>query len=681
MISTKFYNGQGLGNQLWCYVTARVIAKDRGCDFGLVSPELFKGHDFMPINLGEEIKSVTNYYQEKEIIHSLNGSDIRTYDADLVNVPNGTQIDGYMQDEQYIAHRKNEIREWLRIRPEFDCRDYSDESICIINFRGGGYAFDVDFFLPQRYWDNAIAHMRNINPNFRFVVVTDDVKTAKKFFPDFEVNHWNIGKDYAVIKNAKYLILSNSSFAWFPAWLSEDLKFCIAPKYWARHNISDGYWSLGYNLTQSWMYLDRKGDLSGYDSCASELADYMKRNEALYTAHSGKFKKTIVNRIKNNWQIFKAIRNDVTVIYALIWLFRARGLRSAIWIKDNITRTIRNAKKFSFITRKNSKRIVKKILKYPNQVIEAINEIRLRKMVWLAKNQIAEYRKKIKIYDVFPFFNELDLLEIRLNILDPYVDYFVIVEYAETFSGNKKKLHFEENKNRYKKWAHKIIHHVIDDIPQDDTDMKKRLSQLSEAQTIDRETLEYCISNDTIDHSKPYWVKECYMKESIRKALVGLNDADVCYLSDLDEIWNPKLVIDYSQDSYFKPRQLPYMYYLNNRSDEDWMGWSGTVVTKYKNIKARSLNDIRSLKGKTAFTVLRNGGWHFNFQGGIDGARRKITEADHPFYGNKKYIAELEDAITKNIDHRGKNVKLWVDESDLPQYLLENKEKYKAFFK
>ena len=77
-----------------------------------------------------------------------------------------------------------------------------------------------------------------------------------------------------------------------------------------------------------------------------------------------------------------------------------------------------------------------------------------------SKKNISEYRKTTKIYDIFTFFNELELLEIRLNILDKYVDYFVLVEATETFSGKPKKLYYEENKHLFKKFEHKIIHHI-----------------------------------------------------------------------------------------------------------------------------------------------------------------------------------------------------------------------------
>ncbi|MCC2631397.1 MAG: glycosyl transferase family [Patescibacteria group bacterium] len=297
MVVTEIYNGQGLGNQLWCYVATRVIATDKGYGFGIKSPEKFKCNDFLSLDFGKPVISgsgpeggppytlpegIQHYYVERRINHPVNGVDIRTYDPNLVNIPDNTKIDGIMQDERYIAHRKDEVRKWLEVKKEYECFDYSSDDICVINFRGGEYVEVPHVFLPQSYWDYAVAHMRSINKNFRFVVITDDVVTAKKFFPDFEVNHFSISKDYVVIKNAKYLILSNSSFACFPAWLNQGLKLCIAPKYWAQHNTSDGFWGCSYNMIKGWMYLDRNGKFFDYESCKKEHDKYVKDHPDYY---------------------------------------------------------------------------------------------------------------------------------------------------------------------------------------------------------------------------------------------------------------------------------------------------------------------------------------------------------------------------------------------------------------
>ncbi len=291
LLVTEIYNGQGLGNQLACYVTTRCTALDKGYDFGIMHPEKFKCLDFMDLDFGKRIiggrgpeggppkklpEGIEYYYNEQTLIHPENGSDIRVYDKNLVNVFPNTKIDGYMQDEKYFEHRKNEIRKWLKVKQEYECYDYASDDICVINFRGGEYVRHKDLYLTQKYWENAISDMLKINKKFRFIVITDDVSEAKKFFPNYDVLHFNIAKDYVVVKNAHYLILSNSSFGWFPAWLSTELKYCIAPKYWARHNVSDGYWSCGYNITKGWMYQDRDGKLNNYETCVKEFKEYQK---------------------------------------------------------------------------------------------------------------------------------------------------------------------------------------------------------------------------------------------------------------------------------------------------------------------------------------------------------------------------------------------------------------------
>lgn len=334
MLVTEIYNGQGLGNQLWCYVTVRVIAKDKGYDFGIQSPEKFKGHEFMPLDFGQPViggtgpeggppltlpKGIQHYYSEKKITHPLNGVDIRMHDKDLVNISDKTKIDGIMQDEQYILHRKNEIQEWLRVNTKYECYDYADDNVCVINFRGGEYVRIKSVFLPQKYWDDAVRHMRAINKNFRFIVITDDVSCAKKFFPHFKVLHFSIGKDYVIIKNAKYLILSNSSFAWFPAWLNKDLRFCIAPKYWSQYNTSNGFWGCSYNITKDWLYLDRHGKLNDYDTCLKELHLYITENPDFFIVNPSKRKKMTIrlrHRTKKMLEAFQRVKTHATIIPA-----------------------------------------------------------------------------------------------------------------------------------------------------------------------------------------------------------------------------------------------------------------------------------------------------------------------------------------------------------------------------
>jgi hypothetical protein len=120
-----------------------------------------------------------------------------------------------------------------------------------------------------------------------------------------------------------------------------------------------------------------------------------------------------------------------------------------------------------------------------------------------------------------------------------------------------------------------------------------------------------------------------------------------------------------------------YSYFLNNRTSEPW---AGTFATKYKNIKDKCLNDFRD-QAKTTYTYVENGGWHFTNQGGADRIKTKLESYSHKEFNTEEIKKELEKKIQENKDFVGRNFKFWVEEKDLPAYLLTNKEKYKSYFK
>jgi hypothetical protein len=295
MIITEIYNGQGFGNQLACYVTTRVIAKDKGFDFGIMNPHKFKGSEFMNLDFGKSViggagpeggpptklpDGIEYYFREWwEKKRLPNGSNIMLDDPGLDIIKDNTKIDGVLQSENKIIHRKSEIKDWLKVNPEKDNYTFSDPDTCILAFRGGEYRGVSDFFLRPQYWIDSVNHMLKINPKFKFVVVTDDPECARQFFPStFYITHSELWNDYTIIKNAHYLISSNSSFPYFATLTSDTLKYILAPKYWARHNISDGYWSCGYNIYRGYNYVDREGKIFSYDACVKEFEEYKKRS-------------------------------------------------------------------------------------------------------------------------------------------------------------------------------------------------------------------------------------------------------------------------------------------------------------------------------------------------------------------------------------------------------------------
>lgn len=254
----------------------------------------------------------------------------------------------------------------------------------------------------------------------------------------------------------------------------------------------------------------------------------------------------------------------------------------------------------------------------------------------------------MKVYDVFYFFDELELLEIRLNILNDYVDYFVLVDATETFMGDPKASFYEDNKERFAKWNHKIIHYSCNDYPND------------------YELLKMAMASPNIGNGEHYWISEFYIKESVRRALTHLDDEDIVYISDIDEIWNPAMKLDYTKDVVYKPRQLNYMFYLNQRTSLDWLGWTGTTCCKYKFIKNGIINHIRT-DDLQKYEVVENGGWHFC---SIAGKLQKLQKWANPHY----------DTFNEKIwDKRMEGAR--IDELDLPDYIVYNKQKYAKYFK
>ena len=115
------------------------------------------------------------------------------------------------------------------------------------------------------------------------------------------------------------------------------------------------------------------------------------------------------------------------------------------------------------------------------------------------------------IVDSFAFFQELDLLEVRLTVMDPVVDRFVIVEGTRTYSGQPKPLRLEQAKERFSRWWPKIDYIVVDDWPKTDN----------------------------------AWITENHQRNALARGWAKLQDDDIIISSDLDEIPNPDTVRRY----------------------------------------------------------------------------------------------------------------------------------------
>ena len=279
----------------------------------------------------------------------------------------------------------------------------------------------------------------------------------------------------------------------------------------------------------------------------------------------------------------------------------------------------------------------------------------------------------MKVFDVFPFFNELDILEIRLNVLDPYVDCFILSEATKTFSGIDKPLYYQENKDRFEKFNHKIIHNIVEDT--------------------------------TPPELHPYQ-RDVFQKDNIKKIILkNISDDDIIIWSDVDEVPNPEAIQDLSsyfeQNAIFHFAQENCMGYLNlveiggiiramvpDWDYEDRPRWLGTKVFGKSILKKYTLSELRSKQESEKNYRIFPGGWHWSYVGseGLSVEERvlkKIECAAHSELNTdqiKQNVARVKDNKYPLGRDYASYKTISLDES-YPKYILDNKEKFASLIK
>jgi len=303
MITTNLTGN--LGNHMWQYAACRTIAEQLGYEWGIDSKPTHDYHKgmnqmyFMDVEFGKPIDGIVHQYHEPwKTIKHVDEVNITMQDPNIYKIQDNTILMGHngafgglFQSEDYLIDRKEDIKEWFKIKDEFrekfdnklkDLGVELDDDTCVINFRGGQYRNLRNVILRKKYWADAINHMKEKNPNMKFLLVSDDPGLAKTFMPfDIQAVHVEIGFDFYAVNQAKWLIISNSTFGWWAAWLNPHAKLIFAPKYWARHNVSDGYWSVGEAYTRGFAYIDREGNIFDYETCKEEALEYYKNKKLL----------------------------------------------------------------------------------------------------------------------------------------------------------------------------------------------------------------------------------------------------------------------------------------------------------------------------------------------------------------------------------------------------------------
>jgi hypothetical protein len=211
------------------------------------------------------------------------------------------------------------------------------------------------------------------------------------------------------------------------------------------------------------------------------------------------------------------------------------------------------------------------------------------------------------IYDCVSFYNELDILELRLRELAPAVDHFVIVEAMTTHKGDRKPLYYAENAARFRAWHDKIIHVVVADMPEGD--------------------------------GPPGWRRrEMWQRNAILRGLRGAKDDDMVLISDADEIPRAGLIppvaawLADTDGGVVTFSQKLYYYNLNTHAPD--RPWPGTRAARYADVRALSPHIIRNGMGQPDpiypnYAAAPSGGWHFSYFGDAEHIRNKQTQFLH----------------------------------------------------
>ena len=297
----------------------------------------------------------------------------------------------------------------------------------------------------------------------------------------------------------------------------------------------------------------------------------------------------------------------------------------------------------------------------------------------------------MKIIDCITYFDEPLLFELRLNVLDKFVDEFVVSEATFTHSGKKKKINFDIS--RYKKFKHKIKHLIISEKPDD-------LFEINEKNKSNNSLYRLNAAN-----------RIQFQRNYINKYLKQFSPNDWIIYSDSDEIPNlNKIDLQKCEKKVIVFKQL-FFYYKFNLSLTSY-DWFGSKACRLKDLS--SIDELRNLKPKkyswwrldTFFKkdkfinikIVDEGGWHFtelktpkeiymkhkNDEHHDEFDMTGITEADIEKMVKDKYIPYDHSIDKKDLKSKwGKKIRVnltKIDDDKLPNYLIENKPKYSTWF-
>ena len=294
----------------------------------------------------------------------------------------------------------------------------------------------------------------------------------------------------------------------------------------------------------------------------------------------------------------------------------------------------------------------------------------------------------MNIYDCFMYYDEDMLLDLRLHVLDKNVKKFVITEATYTHNGSKKDLQFDINK--FKKFRDKINYIIVDKPP-------PNLLQIYDDDLPEKKAEKLILNG---------YARDNFQRENLSKGLNKSEDGDLIIVSDLDEIPNlDETNLNNIKEKLIIFKQKMFYYKLNLLYDE--FNWYGSKACRKKdflssqwlrNIKSKKYSKFRidlfiSKKKYSDIYHINNGGWHFTCMRTPENLEKKLLNFAHHFEFEesglkvndlKKLIEEKRVMYDHNIDQRGykwsgKSKLKKINKDFLPNYIVENKIKYKEW--
>lgn len=238
-----------------------------------------------------------------------------------------------------------------------------------------------------------------------------------------------------------------------------------------------------------------------------------------------------------------------------------------------------------------------------------------------------------KIYDCFPFRNEFDLLDLRLELLYDHVDYFVLVEANTTFTSIDKPFYFEENKSKYEKYLDKIIHVKVQDMPR---------------------------------NTDP-WVNDCFQRNALFRGVQNADANDIIIIEDADEILRPEVVKSLRTETrnYFAFR-TPYFNFKFNymlvENPEYYCVWTmacrknilETVFfaqPDFLRLQRFQYNALPFNFENNQIKVYEHAGWHFSYLGDTAWVKHKLKSFAHSEFSGPETLefVNVEKSIKNSI--------------------------------